>query len=236
MARLTRHQMKQDDLGAQLAAAMEFSLSHKRTIGLVALVSLGVVAIGLGSWLYVRSRQQQGAAAFEKALNTYHAPVLPAPPQMADLESYTTDTAKNTKALEAFQAVARDYSFYAVGRMARYYAAICLRDLERYPEAEKEFQALSQLGDRRLASLAKLGLASVYALTNRPKDAEAIYKDLESNPTETVPKLTALVARADLYRQTNAAEASALYRQIQADYPNTPAADYAGAMLNLVPQ
>ncbi|MBI3934045.1 MAG: tetratricopeptide repeat protein [Acidobacteria bacterium] len=236
MARLTRHQMKQDELSARLASGMNFFQAHKKNVSLAVAVSVAALAVGLGLYFYIRGQQRNAAAAFAKALNTYHAPVLTNPPAIPNLEVYKTNDEKNQKALEAFQTVARDYSRYAAGRLARYYAAICLRELGKYPDAEKEFQALAEFRDANLASLAKVGLASVYEGTNRSSEAEKIYKDLEEHPTVAVPKATAAIKLADLYSKTNTAEASTLYQQIQKDYPGTPAADYAGQMLTQLPQ
>ena len=101
---------------------------------------------------------------------------------------------------------------------------------------EKDFQALAQGRDKNLASLAKLGLAGIYEITNRTSEAEKIYKELEENPTETVPKATALIARADLYKQTAPQQASSLYQQVVKEYQGTPAADYASQMLTQLPQ
>jgi len=228
--------MKQDELSARLAGLVDFYLAHKKRVFLVGTVCVAVLAVGLGLYLYLRSQQNQAGAAFVKALNTYHAPVMASPPNIPNLESYKTDEEKNEKALAAFNTVAQEYSRYAAGRLARYYAAICQRELGKYPDAEKEFQALTQIGNENLASLAKIGLASIYEITDRGSEAAKLYKELEGSPTETVPKVTALIARADLYKQINPPEASILYRQIQTDYRGTPAADYAEQKLTELPQ
>ena len=227
--------MKQDDLSAQLASGMGFFVAHKKRIWLGVAASVAVLLLALGIYFFVRSQQAKAAAEFSKALNTYHSPVVTNTPSIPNLESYKTNEEKNQKALEKFNIVAKDYSFYAVGRLAKYYTAICLRELGKSSEAEKEFQALTTVSDEKLASLAKVGLASVYELTNRSAEAEKLYKDLEEHPTSAVPKATASVARADLYRKSNAAEAATLYQQIQKDYPGTPAADYAAEMLTQLP-
>jgi len=228
--------MKQDELSSRLAAGMGFYEAHSKRIVLAGIVSVGVLAMGVGLYFYIRSQQNRAAAAFATALNTYHAPVLTAPPDVPNLESYKTNDEKNEQALAAFNSVAQEYSSYAVGRLARYYAAICQRELVKYQEAEQEFQALSRSGDEKLASLAKIGLASIYESTDRNAEADNIYKELEENPTEAVPTVTALIARADLYKQTNPPEASILYQQIVQDYRGTQAGDYAEQMLAQLPQ
>jgi len=235
LARLTRHQLKEDELSARLNAWLDFFLQRKKQISIVVAAAIGIIAVVVGIYFYVRRTQNNVAAAFAKALNTYHAPVMVSPPNAPNLESYKTNDAKNQKALEEFNAVAHSYSRYAAGRMARYYAAVCLRELGKFPEAEKEFQALASSGDTRIAALAKVGLASVYESSGRTSEAEKVYKDLEQHPTVTVPKSAALVARADLYRRTNPAEASSLYQQIQKDYAGTPAGEHASQMLAQLP-
>jgi hypothetical protein len=228
--------MKQDELSARLSAGLDFYGEHKNRIWLAVAVSTGLIAVGLGVFFYVRSQQNQAGAAFAQALNTYHAPVLQTPPDIPNLESYKTDDEKNEAALAAFNSVAEEYSWYAAGKLARYYAAICQRDLGNQEAAEQEFEDLARSADAKLAPLAKIGLAGIYQATGRATEADSIYKELQENPTESVPAVTAIIARADLYRQTNPSEASALYQQVARDYGGTPAGDYAEQMLAQLPR
>ena len=231
MARLTRHQLKQDEFGAQMAAWKDFVVTNRRLLAMALLVAIVAVAAGVAGFYYVSSTQNKAASALAKAMDTYHALVIAVPPG-PNIESYKTNDEKNTKALEEFNRAASDYSHYAAGRLARYYAAVCQRDLGKSGEAEKGFQEVAAGSDKQLAALAKMGLASVYEQTNRPSDAEKIYKELEANPTETVPKATAIVARADLYSKTSPADATKLYQQLQKDYDGTAVADYARQKLD----
>jgi TolA-binding protein len=231
VARLTRHELKQDELGAQLSSIRDAALKHKKTIALSVSALIVALSLGFGINYYIRSQQTKAAAAFAKALNTYHAPVMTTPPAGLNIEVYKTNDEKNQKSLDAFNTVAKDYSSYVVGRLAKYYAAICLRDLGKKADAEKAFQELTTVSDSNIASLAKFGLGGVYEATNRASEAEKIYKDLEQHPTAAVPKATATLALADMYRRSNTAEATTLYNQIKKDYAGTPAADYADQML-----
>ena len=226
--------MKQDEFSAQLATWTDFVARNRKQLSIGLSVGLGVLAATLGGYYFIRGQQNSAGAALAKALDTYHAPVMNATPP-AGMEAYKTSEEKNSKALDEFTQVARDYSHYSAGRLARYYAAVCERDLGKYPDAERAFQEVADGGDKQLASLAKIGLASIYEQTNRTADAEKVYKDLEANPTDTVPKATALLARADLYSKTNPADATKLYQQIQKDYSGSPAGERAKQMLDKLP-
>jgi len=234
LARLTRHELKKDELGTRLSTLMEFLLAQRRNITLGILAGLVAVGLGLGIFFFVRSRQVRAADAFAKALSTFHAPVTANPPrEMPNLVSYKTNEEKYQKAQAEFTEVAGQYSSYAAGRRARYYAAICQRELGKLAEAEEQFKALTQMGD---ANPARPSLAGVYEQTNRSTEAEKIYRELEDNPTSTVPKVTAQIARADLYRKTNRSEAASLYEQIEKEHAGSVAGDYASQKLQQIPR
>jgi hypothetical protein len=210
---------------------VDYFLKHRRGAMQWFVIALGALLVCGAIYFFVNSQQNKAASAFAKALDIYHGLVIPNPPAGVTVETYRTHDEKNQKALDAFRAVADEHSWYAPGRLARYYAALCRRELRMYPEAEGELKELAQGGDRRVASLSKLALANLYELTDRATEAEALYKELEANPTETVPKSSALMARADLYRKTKPDEAATLYQQIQKDYPGSIAAERAGQLL-----
>ena len=236
MARLTRHELKKDELGTRLSRLMDFFLAQRKRIMLGVLAGVIGIGLGLGIFFFVRSRQVRAADAFAKALATFHAPVTANPPQGSTVVSYKTNEEKYQKAQAEFTEVAGQYSGYAAGRMARYYAAICQRELGKLAEAEEEFKALAQEGDANLGALAKLGLAGVYEQTNRSEEAAKIYQELEENPTSTVPKVTAQLARADLYRRTNRPEAASLYEQIEKEHAGSAAGGYASQKLQQIPR
>ncbi len=234
MARLTRHQLKQDEFSMRMATAMEFFLTRRKKIATAGLAVVVAAALAAAATLYVRSQQARAAEAFSAALNTYHAPVMGGPPPPG-LASFKTSAEKYQKAYDEFSAAASGYSHYRAGQMARYYAALCQRELGKLPEAEKELQALAQASDAELASLANMALASVYQQSGRNDDAEKTYRQLQDHPTAAVPKAEAQLALANLLAKTKPAEAATLYQQIQKDNAGTEAADYASQKLQDLP-
>lgn len=227
MARLTRHELKKDELGTRLSAGMDVFVKHQKKITRVGLIAAASIGLGLVIYLYVRSQQAQAAESFTKALESYHAPVVQTPPQGFTGVSFKTPEEKYQKALEQFTETAGQFSRYAAGRWARYYAALCQRELGKLAEAEKELQSLARQGSADFSALSKLALAGVYEQTNRAAEADKLLRELEDNPTRAVPKATAQIARADLHRKTNPSQASDLYQQIQKEYTGTAAGDLA---------
>jgi TolA-binding protein len=94
--------------------------------------------------------------------------------------------------------------------------------------AENDFKQVISSGNRELASVAKLALASLYGDTKRTKDAVTIYQELINKPTTAVGKVTAQLQLAELYQASNQPlDAKRLYEDVKKDNPNTEAAQMA---------
>ena len=235
MARLTRHELKKDEFADRLATVSHFFTQNRRRVVLGGGTALAVVGVSLAVFLYVRSQQAKASDAFGQALTTYHAPVTPTPPQGTSTQYFKTREEKYKEALRQFREVSGQFHRYTVGRWARYYAALCQRELGN-SAAEKELTAIAGESDPDLAALSKMALASLYQQSSRTAEAEKIYRELESHPTALVPKPAVQIALAELYQKTNPSRATALYQQIEKDYPGTTAGDQASKMLRGFPQ
>ncbi|OFW10673.1 MAG: hypothetical protein A3H27_11255 [Acidobacteria bacterium RIFCSPLOWO2_02_FULL_59_13] len=236
MARLTRHQLRTDELESRLTAISAFFVVNRKNIVLGSAAALLVIAVIVGAIFYVRGRQGQASEAFSKALEAFHAPVTPVAPAGYVGPTFPTDEAKYTAALQQFQDVAGQYSRYAPGPLARYYAALCLDELGKQAEAEKEFSAIAQQQSGDVAALAKMALANIYQQTDRAAEAEKYYRELESNPTASVPKVAAQFALADLIGASNPPQALEIYKQIVQENPDTSAADLAKQRMDALAQ
>jgi tetratricopeptide (TPR) repeat protein len=223
--------MKKDELADRLANVTGFFSHHRRQIVLGGGAALLGVAVVVGGVLFLRSRQATAAEAFGKALLSFHTPVEPNPAPGLTIKTFKTAEEKYKTALNEFTEVSSQYGRYQQGRWARYYAALCKRELGQTEDAEKDLVALGSEDDRDLAAVSKMALAALYQKASRTEDAEKIYRELETNPTVLVPKPTVQIALAELYQRTNPSRATALYQQIEKDFPGTAAADQAARML-----
>ncbi|MBI4460317.1 MAG: tetratricopeptide repeat protein [Acidobacteria bacterium] len=232
MARLTRRELKTDALGSRLGEMAELFLENRRNLALGGAALLLVVAVGWGISLYLGSREAKAAAAFGQALSVYHGLVSATPPAGWNAPHFATEKDKNEEARKQFGEVASRFSRSSQGRWARYYAALCQRDLGNVSEAEKELSAIAQGGDREVAAQAKMALAGVYQQSGRTPEAEKLYQELlNGRPVATVPKATVQLALAELYRESNPPRALEIYQQMAKEYSGTTIGDVAEDML-----
>ena len=199
--RYTRHDLKQDKFAESAAEAVHEVVEHRSGILRVAVV---VIVLGLligGFWWYRSSREEQAGDALGQALVTYNAPVVaPGTPQQGSMVTFHSDQERLIAAKDQFYAISSKYGSTKSGQYARYLAAISEEQLGNHSVAEEHLRAVSGSGHREVASLAQLALASVYENEKRTQDAINLLQGLIDKPTDTVPKVSAQLALADLYQ------------------------------------
>lgn len=237
MARLTRRELKTDTLATRLTAVTEFFLQNRKSFAVGGAAFLLLLAAGWGGSLYLRSRQAQAAEALGQALAAYHGFVSPTPPPGLNARSFKTAKEKYEEAQKQFAAVAVRFPRFSQGRWARYYAALCQRDLGNLSEAEKELSPIAQESDPELAAQAKMALAGIDQQSGRREEAEKLYQELlKGRPAATVPKATIQMALAELYQQTDPLRALEIYQQMAKEYSGTAIGDVVTDMLKNNPQ
>jgi len=83
--------------------------------------------------------------------------------------------------------------------------------------------------------MARFELAGLEDRTGQGDEAEKLYQQLIAKPTVLVPKPMVMLALAEHDFAKKPAEATKLYEQIKADYPDTPIAEAADQALALLP-
>jgi len=229
----TRHQLKEDRFSRVTLGAAEktahWSVEHRNTL-VIAVVVVALIAAGaVGGWYYLSAQDEKASFDMSQALRTLQAQLRPAgTPAQPDIPSFTSAKERAAAAHNQFQAVVDKYPHTRTADMARYFLGVTSVSAGDNATAEKQFKDVASDGNKELASVAKLALASVYGNTNRPKDAEAIYKELTNKPTASVSKVTAELQLAELYQNNNQPlDAKRLYEQIKKDTPTTEAGQLA---------
>ena len=232
---ISRKELKQDKLHDAIEHGAEAFYLHKQITLIVLLVVL-VGAIGYGSWTVYHDRQTAAATVdLDTAMKAYGGRVGGAPdPQDPTDVSYTDETARSNDALNKFNAVANKYPNTLPGKQARYYAALCLEDLERHNQALEDLKKLTSGGDKELASMAQFQTGVIYERTGKPDDAAKIFRELADKHSVFVPRPVALLELANTLRQTNPKEAANVYQQIKKEFPDTTISEQADRGLDLL--
>jgi tetratricopeptide (TPR) repeat protein len=229
---LTRRQLKEDKFAATAQGAAEWAAVHRR---LVVCVIGGIVVLVLATtgFLAWRSRQiDQANEELAAAMRTFNAPLgAQATQQDPGTPAFNSAAERAKAAARLFQEIADKHSMVAPGKIARYMYGIALLQQGDKTNAEQEITKAADSGDKDLAALAKMSLASIYRDSNRQGDAARIYKDLADHPTASVSKSTAQLALADMYEKTDPQQATTIYQQVQKENPNSLAARVAAQKL-----
>ncbi len=220
MARLTRHDLKKDELRSTVEELQQFVKQRYREI--LAVVGILVVVSGSAAGLKAYLDWQEGKANAQlgKALQTFRAYVGSATSETLGpgQQSFPTTEQKYRKALEQFKEIVRRFPHTKAGAIARYHIGVCQAQLGDQGGAIKSLQEAGHASDRNIASLAQLAYAGELAKSGKTEEAVKVYQNLVDDPTSTVPKATALLAIADTYRASRPAQARQIYERVEKEF------------------
>lgn len=229
MARLSRHELKEDEFASTVELFQRFAKENANQI-LTGIAAAVIVIAAVVGWRTYRDRQEAAAnAALAAALKTFKATVSAAPANLfagdqsqQNQGQFPTDEAKYKAALAQFNQVVANYPHQEAADFARYHVGLCQEALGQDDNARKTLEAASHSSDKDAAALAGLALAGEQAKSGKTADAIKIYQNLADHPASTVPRATALLAEADLLRGAQPAQARALYEKVQKEFSGDP--------------
>jgi predicted negative regulator of RcsB-dependent stress response len=131
-------------------------------------------------------------------------------------------------------AVAAKHPGTNAGKMARYYSALCMEDLEKHNQALEELKKISSGNDKELAALAQYQIAVINARTGQQDEAIKQLRALADKSALFVPRPLVLLELAGVLKQTRPQEAAAIYQQIKKEFPNTAASEEADRGLGML--
>ena len=229
----TRHHLKQDAFSRVTIGAAEktahWSVEHRNTL---AIAAVAVIVIGVavaGGWYYLSAQDEKASFDMSQAVRTLEAQLRPAgTPAQPDVPSFTSAKERSETAKKQFQSIVEKYPHTRTADMARYFLGVTSATAGDDAAAENNLKVVASTGNKELASVAKLALASLYGNTNRTKDAVGLYQDLINHPTPSVSKATAQLQLAELYQTSNQPlDAKRIYEQIKKDNPGPEAVQIA---------
>jgi predicted negative regulator of RcsB-dependent stress response len=229
----TRHQLKQDAFSRVTIGAAEktahWSVEHRNTLVIAVIVLLVIAAAGVGGWYYLSAQNEKASLDMTQAIRTLEAQIRPAgSPAQPGVPSFTSARERAEAAKKQFQTIIDKYPHTHSADVSRYFLGVTSATEGDNAAAENDFKTVASSGDKELASIAKLALATLYGNTNRSKDAVTLYQELINKPTVSVSKVTAQLQLAELYKTSNQPlDAKRLYEQIKKDNPTTEAGQMA---------
>lgn len=232
--RISRKELKHDKIKESIEHGAEAVISHGQFAGIVIAVVLAV-AIGYGGWhLYIDRQTAQASVAFDQAMKAYQGRIGPPNPSDPGEPTYSDERARTQDAFNKFSKLADTYPSTNPGKLARYYGALCLENLDRQSQALEELKKISSSSDKELAAMAQYQMAVLYARTAKTDDAVKLLRVLADKPSVLVPRPLVLLELAGALRSSNPQEAANIYRQIKKEFPDTNIADQADRGLDAI--
>lgn len=229
----TRHQLKQDAFSRVTIGAAEktadWTVEHRTTLVIAVIVAVVVIGGVIGGWYYLNAQDEKASVDLSIAVRTLDTQLRPAgTPEQPDFPTFTSAKERAEAAQKKFQVIVDKYPHTRTADMAHYFLGVTAQTLSDNATAERNFKEVAAAGNREVAAVAKDALASLYAQTNRTKEAVAIYQELINKPTVSVSKVTAQMQLAELYQNSNQPlDAKRMYEQIKKDNPGNEAGQIA---------
>lgn len=223
-----------------LEKTRDFFFSKRKRI-LLGLASVGAGALlVVGAFYYLAQRNEQAKDEISQALRIYRASVnIEATGQTSSESSelsFKSAREKYEKALAEFQKVGAQHDSRPAGKIAKYYAALCLKELKRNKEAIALLEPLCK-EKSDYGALALVASASVYEDSGDLAKATEIYKQIVQSSSPVAPKNINLMHLARLYEQQHKAdEAVKVYQQVIKDYPGSSFLSEAEQRLKQIPR
>ncbi len=224
MARLTKDQLRTDQLQHALTDARDYVTSHRSETTRWAVLGGAALVVVLAVWGGLTWRSNRASARLSQALALFDAP-LASDPSPAPGARVFKDAAERTAAVKSeLHALVKDSPSSTAGRAA----AVHLLGLEGTPAATgATLDAAKSLAKAESGTVAG-GVAAMAALdaevaAGRPKEAlEAAKKYLEASDAP-LPKDVLVYTVAKLYEKTGQnVEAKSFYQRLLTDYPDSP--------------
>lgn len=219
--KLTRKEIAADPIHDALIRSVEILHTHAKTITLVTIGVLSVavfIYLGLG---YLESRDNTAQQELAKGMDFYHAAVDPSaksdPYASGPYPVFPSEEAKFRAASTVFSSLVSRFGSSKMGVVARYYLALCQKQLGQKDEAIASLKAIeNNTVDRTVGYLAKKVLANYYVEIGDSKKGVEILQAMLSDPQSDLPKQDLRIDLSRAYMaQGNRAEALKVLQQAQ---------------------
>jgi tetratricopeptide (TPR) repeat protein len=224
--RLTRQDMKRNELSTALGKGYDYAESHGRTIIIAAGAVLALAILAGLFYMYRGNQAEKSNTALARAIEVYQAPIDPAAPKPDDPLSptFADEAARRTKAKALFQELHESYGSTVAGDVAAIYLAQ-IAMAENQPDRAREFwnAFLDEHGNHLLAGETRVNLLR---LDRSQGKGQEVVQTLTAMMDEAEPPLpmdvilNELAATQEQLGKTQ--EAVQTYQRIIDEFPQSP--------------
>ena len=213
MDKLTRKELKSDKFALEVQHSVEFVSQHRQQMIRWGVVAAAVVLIVIGTLWYRNYQHNVREEALHSAMLIQNANV--GPQQSEYVLSFPTVEARQTAVLKSWNDLAAKYSGTREGDIAEFFLGTTAADAGKLPEAAKRFKAVIDSGSGPYVADAKLALAQVYAAQGKLNDGIQLIQSVIDHPTVMVSKDAAVLALADLIKNSDPKRAKQLVEPLR---------------------
>ena len=236
-AKITRKEIKRDDLAAGISGLSVAIQQHARSVGIAAaaIVVLGLAVAG-GVWF----SRNQASAAQAKLGAVYKALSAPATEEgaafSADSITYATRRQKYEDVARLAQTVLTEHPSSAAGKWAAYYVAVARKELGDHAGALEALAPIASGKDDLLSCSAKFLQGQVKEASGDLPGALEVYASLvDAAPTGFPVEMVMMSQARILEGQGKSEEARDIYRRITQEHPDSPFSRDASQRLSPTP-
>ncbi len=225
--RLTRKDMKRDELASAVEQGIEYAGSHVKII-LYAVAGAAVLVALWGAFQYYSSnRSTQANQALAKAIKVFDAPIVgaaTAKPADPDEPSFADEKARRTAARPLLEEVQKSYGSTDAADIAGLFLANLAAAEGKVDDARKIWQQfVDKHSDHMLAGQAQLNLINLDRSQGKNEQAVEELKKMVNSGSKSLPKDLLLNELASALEAMNKPQDAIIqYQMILDEFPRSP--------------
>ena len=192
--KLTRNDLKRNDLADTVSRTVEYVSSHRRGVTEGIAIAAGLAVLAAGFFLVKAYREGRAGRELSAGLAALQAPLSTDPGASASPQSFATASARDKTANDHFRKAA-GYGGTAPGRAA---AVILAARSDKPAAAAETFARAARDGESEVAAAAAIGAARLLASQGKASEAIERLKRAIESPAATMPKDALLFALAQV--------------------------------------
>ena len=202
MDKLTRKELKSDKFALEVQHGVEFVSEHRKQMLRWGPPAIALVLIIAGLLWYRSYARDQRQEALYHALKVQNSTISAEAPN-AFVVTFPTTQAREEAVVKTWKDLAAKYSGSEEAAIAEYFLGTTAADAGNLADATRYFQAAIDGANAAYASQAKLALAEVYGAQGKVQEGEKLIQSVIDHPTVVVSKDAAVLAMADLIKNTD---------------------------------